>query len=217
MRRTARAQRESLNRLARENEEQRDTILRLWEALSLPGSPFPSFQHSSAQSEQAPTRLQDPQNQRIAELEAVLEQKSLAFRKLEDQVAEYVRHAEEYEEELRRNEQEKVQLLDHFRNVAGDSALTLDELEGPPAFVAALKSGRSPRPPQLHEILAEKIMTVETLRVRLEDHNKLIRNLREDNQLLRNALSAGTSISTSGTFTRSVAPSNGSNARMRMV
>jgi hypothetical protein len=156
----------------------------------------------------------DAYKQRITELETALAEKHREYQRLEDQVTAYVKQAEVYEEGLRRNEEEKVRLLDHFRQVAeGDahSALTLEELDPPPeAHAIALPS------PTLRDVLTERIATVQTLRASLEDHNKMIRNLQEDNRLLKNALSTDFTRTPSGTFDRSSTASQASRLRMRI-
>jgi septal ring factor EnvC (AmiA/AmiB activator) len=156
----------------------------------------------------------DGHRQRIAELEAALAEKHRDYQRLENQVAAYVKQAEVYEAELRRNEEEKVRLLDHFRRVAegnAGSALALEELDSPPDVHSV-----APPSPTLRDVLSERITTVQTLRASLIDHQKMIRNLQEDNRLLKNALSTDFTRTPSGTFDRQSTASQGSSLRGRM-
>lgn len=125
---------------------------------------------------------------RIAELIAVLQRKQTEYHRLEDQIAEYVRNAEIYEQQLIRKEKEKAKLLLNFRKIADsgqNSVLTLEELEAPPE-AHFVHEAQDPK-----EVLADKRRTVEMLRATLADEKKKIRNLRDDNELLRNALAIG--------------------------
>ena len=107
--------------LEREISEQLETIRDLWNDLGLPKAEGFLAQPQAEQSDA-----------RIKELEKILRQKKRSYAKLEEEIAEYIRNAERYEEAIFKNEEEKAKLLKSFQKVAEPTAseMTIGDLEG---------------------------------------------------------------------------------------
>ena len=220
-----RRSRSRITLLQRENQEQLETIKELWSELKLPVDQQifkPNYKVDAK-------RLQGlDADKRIKELRDELLKKKKAYAGLEEQITEYIRNAEMYEEQLFKNEEEKAKLLNSFQRVAGTNAseLTFDDLESKVEqyheqfrdlkkekdaavkicnrFKARLKHSQGIRnsliservrmsiiedPEDLRQVLMSKQVMVQDLKSRLEDCKKTIRNLTEDNEMLKNALS----------------------------
>lgn len=107
--------------LEREINEQMETIRDLWSDLGLPACQGVLSSPQPPQSDDA----------RIKELERLLKQKKRSYAKLEEEIAEYIRNAEKFEEQIFKNEEEKAKLLKSFQRVADPNAseMTLGDLE----------------------------------------------------------------------------------------
>lgn len=126
-----------IQRLQRENEEQIETIRNLWDALDLPDNPQitnPDITKISSSPDV---------NREIGRLEQLLDKKKQEHANLEEQIRIYLENAEQYEEQLMRNQQEKAKLLNSFQRVVNNdqsnSELSISELE---SHVSELKSTR---------------------------------------------------------------------------
>lgn len=204
-----RAYREMISRLKRENEEQRDTINKLWADLKLPAN------KSSKNSNIFSSSLNhENSSKKIKELEAILAEKRQKFENLKDIITDYLQKAEAFEEQLIAKEKENEMLLLSIQRLAESqkSELSLSQLESSKGNSAKLtqKSHNSSnsrnsnsrkassnngavqnkKQNNLIEVLNQKRTAVQILRCKLNDAYKMMNNLQSDANLLKNVMAS---------------------------